>query len=32
VLTGSPADWARLLAEDAEKWGKVVRTANMKVE
>jgi tripartite-type tricarboxylate transporter receptor subunit TctC len=32
VLTGSPADWGRLLAEDAEKWGKVVRAANIKVE
>jgi tripartite-type tricarboxylate transporter receptor subunit TctC len=32
VLTGSPADWGRLLAEDAEKWGKVVRAANIKAE
>jgi tripartite-type tricarboxylate transporter receptor subunit TctC len=31
-LAGSPAAYARLLAEEAEKWGKVVRAANIKVE
>jgi tripartite-type tricarboxylate transporter receptor subunit TctC len=30
LLGGSPADFGRLIAEDAEKWGKVVRTANIK--
>jgi hypothetical protein len=31
-LAGSPAVYGRLLAEDSEKWGKVVRAANIKVE
>jgi tripartite-type tricarboxylate transporter receptor subunit TctC len=31
-LAGSPAVYGRLLAEEAEKWGKVVRAANIKVE
>jgi tripartite-type tricarboxylate transporter receptor subunit TctC len=31
-LTGSPAAYGRLLADEAEKWGKVVRAANIKVE
>ncbi len=31
-LAGSPAAYARLLAEESEKWGKVVRAANIKVE
>jgi tripartite-type tricarboxylate transporter receptor subunit TctC len=31
-LAGSPAAYGRLLAEEAEKWGKVVRAANIKVE
>jgi tripartite-type tricarboxylate transporter receptor subunit TctC len=30
VLGGSPADFGKLIAEDAEKWGKVVRAANIK--
>jgi len=30
VLTGSPADFGRLIAEETEKWGKVVRAANIK--
>lgn len=30
LLGGSPADFGKLIAEDAEKWGKVVRAANIK--
>ena len=30
VVGGSPADYAKLLAEEAEKWGKVIRAANIK--
>ncbi|MEA2875705.1 MAG: hypothetical protein QOF14_901 [Hyphomicrobiales bacterium] len=30
VLVGSPADFGRLLADETEKWGKVIRTANIK--
>ncbi len=29
---GSPADFGQLIAEETEKWGKVIRTANIKVE
>jgi tripartite-type tricarboxylate transporter receptor subunit TctC len=32
VLAGSPADFGRLIAEETEKWGKVIRTANIKPE
>jgi tripartite-type tricarboxylate transporter receptor subunit TctC len=32
VLTGSPADFGKLIAEDTEKWGKVIRTTNIKLE
>jgi tripartite-type tricarboxylate transporter receptor subunit TctC len=32
VLSGSPADFGRLIADETEKWGKVVRAANIKVE
>ena len=32
VLAGSPADFGKLIAEDTEKWGKVIRTANIKAE
>ncbi len=32
VLSGSPADFGRLIAEEIEKWGKVVRVANIKAE
>jgi tripartite-type tricarboxylate transporter receptor subunit TctC len=31
-LKGSPADFGRLIAEETEKWGKVIRTANIKAE
>jgi tripartite-type tricarboxylate transporter receptor subunit TctC len=32
VLTGSPADFGRLIADETDKWAKVIRTANIKVE
>ena len=32
VLPGSPADFGKLLADETEKWGKVIRTANIKAE
>ena len=31
-LAGSPAEFGKLMAEETEKWGKVVRAANIKVE
>jgi len=30
VLGGSPADFAKLIADETEKWGKVARAANIK--
>jgi tripartite-type tricarboxylate transporter receptor subunit TctC len=32
VLPGSPAEFAKLIADETEKWGKVIRTANIKAE
>jgi len=32
VLSGSPADFGKLIADETEKWGKVVRAANIKPE
>jgi tripartite-type tricarboxylate transporter receptor subunit TctC len=32
VLAGSPVDFGKLIAEDTEKWGKVVKFANIKPE
>jgi tripartite-type tricarboxylate transporter receptor subunit TctC len=32
VLGGSPADFSKLIAHDTEKWGKVIRTANIKAD
>jgi tripartite-type tricarboxylate transporter receptor subunit TctC len=32
VLTGSPAEFGKLVADETEKWGKVIRTANIKPE
>jgi tripartite-type tricarboxylate transporter receptor subunit TctC len=32
VLPGSPADFAKLIADETEKWGKVIRAANIKAE
>jgi tripartite-type tricarboxylate transporter receptor subunit TctC len=31
-LVGSPADFGKLIAEETEKWGKVIRAANIKAE
>jgi len=31
-LAGSPTDFGRLIAEETEKWGKVIRAANIKAE
>ena len=30
LLAGSPADFGRLIADETEKWGKVIRAANIK--
>ena len=32
VLAGSPADFGKLIAEETEKWGKVIRAANIRPE
>jgi tripartite-type tricarboxylate transporter receptor subunit TctC len=32
ILIGSPADFGKLIADDTEKWGKVIRAANIKPE
>jgi tripartite-type tricarboxylate transporter receptor subunit TctC len=32
VLVLSPADFGRLIADETEKWGKVIRAANIKAE
>jgi hypothetical protein len=32
VLPGSPADFGKLMAAETEKWGKVIRFANIKPE
>jgi tripartite-type tricarboxylate transporter receptor subunit TctC len=32
IHAGSPADFAKLIADDTEKWGKVIRAANIKAE
>jgi len=32
VLVGSPADFAKLIADETEKWGKVIRAAKVKPE
>jgi tripartite-type tricarboxylate transporter receptor subunit TctC len=31
-LVGSPADFGKLIADETEKWGKVIRAANIKAE
>jgi hypothetical protein len=31
-LVVSPADFGKLIADETEKWGKVVRAANIKAE
>jgi tripartite-type tricarboxylate transporter receptor subunit TctC len=32
VLAGSPADFGKLITEETDKWGKVIRAANIKAE
>jgi tripartite-type tricarboxylate transporter receptor subunit TctC len=32
LIAGSPADFGKLIAEDTEKWGKVIRAANIKAD
>jgi hypothetical protein len=32
ALAGSPADFGKLISEETEKWGKVIRAANIKAE
>jgi hypothetical protein len=32
VLPGTPTDFGRLIADETEKWGKVIRAANIRAE
>ena len=32
LIATSPADFGKLIADDTEKWGKVIRDANIKAE
>jgi tripartite-type tricarboxylate transporter receptor subunit TctC len=32
VFPGSPADFGKHIADETEKWGKVIRAANIKAE
>jgi len=32
LLSGSPTDFGKLIADETEKWGKVIRAANIKAE
>ena len=32
VLPGSPADFGKFIAEEIEKWGKVIKFAGIKAE
>ena len=32
LLVGSPADFGKLIADETEKWGKVIRAANIKTD
>jgi tripartite-type tricarboxylate transporter receptor subunit TctC len=32
VLSGSPADFGKLIAQDTEKWGKVIKFAGIKAD
>jgi len=32
VFSGSPAEFGKFIAEETEKWGKVIRAANIKAE
>jgi tripartite-type tricarboxylate transporter receptor subunit TctC len=31
LIAGSPADFGKVISDDTEKWGKVIRTANIKL-
>jgi hypothetical protein len=31
-IAGTPADFAKLIADETEKWGKVITAANIKAE
>ena len=32
VLAGSPSDFGKLIAEETDKWGKVIRAVNIKLD
>jgi len=32
VVAGTPADFSKLMADETEKWAKVIRAANIKAE
>jgi tripartite-type tricarboxylate transporter receptor subunit TctC len=32
VMMGSPADFGKFITDDTDKWGKVIRAANIKAE
>jgi hypothetical protein len=32
VLVSTPTEFGKLIAEETEKWGKVIRAANIKAE
>jgi hypothetical protein len=32
VLVGSPSDFGRLIADETEKWGKVIRAADIRAQ
>jgi hypothetical protein len=32
ALAGSPADFGKLIADETEKWGNVIRALNIKAE
>ena len=32
VLSGSPADFGKLIVDETEKWAKVIRAANIKLD
>jgi hypothetical protein len=32
VLAGSPADFGKLIADETQRWAKVIRAANIKVD
>jgi tripartite-type tricarboxylate transporter receptor subunit TctC len=32
VLSGSPADFGKLISEETERWAKVIRAANIKLD